>query len=228
MKFIGITGGVGAGKSAILSYLAQKPKTKVLLADEIAHELMEPGTDCYRKIVETFAGEDIFVGEEVNVNAPDVFRTAEGVSLVEENRPFHRGKLAQVIFSDEGKREQMNAIVHPAVKDYVRKSYADELEKGQLQLLVLEAALLIEEKYDEICDELWYIYTSEENRRTRLKESRGYSDEKIDSIFASQLKEEEFRMATSVTIDNNGDLVFQPRRPNSRLDKIRHMFQKIM
>ena len=56
MRFIGITGGVGAGKSAILSYLANKPNTKVLLADEIAHELMEPGTDCYRKIVETFAG----------------------------------------------------------------------------------------------------------------------------------------------------------------------------
>ena len=203
MKFIGITGGVGAGKSAILSYLAQKPKTKVMLADEIAHQLMQPGTDCYQKIVETFADEDIFDIPEAGF---DTFRTAEGVSLVDENPPFHRGKLAQVIFSDEEKRAQMNAIVHPAVKEYVRKSYADELAKGQLELLVLEAALLIEEKYDEICDELWYIYTNEENRRLRLKESRGYSDEKIDSIFASQLKEEEFRAATSVTIDNNGDL----------------------
>ena len=61
MKFIGITGGVGAGKSAILSYLAQKPKTKVLLADEIAHELMEPGTECYHQIVEAFAEDDILV-----------------------------------------------------------------------------------------------------------------------------------------------------------------------
>ncbi len=206
MRFIGITGGVGAGKSAILSYLAQKPKTKVLLADEIAHELMKPGTECYRKIVETFAGEDIFVDAESNEDTPNVFQTAEGVSLLEENRPFHRGKLAQVIFSNDAKREQMNAIVHPAVKEYVRKAYAEELEKGQLKRFVLEAALLIEEKYDEICDELWYIYTSEENRRARLKGSRGYSDEKIDSIFASQLKEEEFRSATSVTIDNNGDL----------------------
>ena len=189
MKFIGITGGVGAGKSAILSYLANKPKTKVMLADEIAHELMEPGTDCYNQIVEAFAGEDIF-------DLP--------VSL--EKIPFDRKKLAQVIFSDDAKRERMNAIVHPAVKEYVHKVYTEELEKGQIELLVLEAALLIEEKYDEICDELWYIYTNEENRRLRLKESRGYSDEKIDSIFASQLGEEEFRSATSVTIDNNGDL----------------------
>ena len=226
MRFIGITGGVGAGKSAILSYLANKPNTKVLLADEIAHELMEPGTDCYRKIVETFAGEDIFEGAEHNADAPNVFQTAEGVSLVEENRPFHRGKLAQVIFSDEDKREQLNAIVHPAVKEYVRAVFKEECEKKQLKLLVLEAALLIEEKYDEICDELWYIYTSTENRRARLKESRGYPDEKIDSIFASQLKEEEFRSATSVTIDNNGDLeeTYQQIEKALRSKQMEHVF----
>ena len=131
MRFIGITGGVGAGKSAILSYLAQKPKTKVLLADEIAHDLMEPGTDCYREIVKTFAGEDIF-------QDMDTFRTAEGVSLVGEELPFHRGKLAQVIFSDETKREQMNAIVHPAVKDYVSAVFNEENKKRQLDYLILD------------------------------------------------------------------------------------------
>lgn len=184
MRFIGITGGVGAGKSAILSYLAEKPKTKVMLADEIAHDLMEHGTDCYNQIVERFAGEDILA----------------------ENGSFDRGKLAQVIFENPAKREAMNAIVHPAVKEFVRQQYAIELEKGGLELLILEAALLIEEDYGEICDELWYIYTSEENRRKRLKESRGYSDEKIDNIFKSQLSETEFRESTQVTIDNNGDL----------------------
>ena len=184
MKFIGITGGVGAGKSAILSYLADKPKTKVMLADEIAHELMEPETDCYKQIVEQFTGEDILT----------------------ENGSFDRAKLAQVIFGNPTKREAMNAIVHPAVKEYVRQQFAKELEKGELELLILEAALLIEEEYDEICDELWYIYTSEANRRIRLRESRGYSDEKIDNIFKSQLSEIEFRESTQVTIDNNGDL----------------------
>ena len=226
MRFIGITGGVGAGKSAILSYLANKPNTKVLLADEIAHELMEPGTDCYRKIVETFAEEDVFEDAEHNADTPNVFQTAEGVSLVEENRPFHRGKLAQVIFSDEAKREQLNAIVHPAVKEYVKRIYMQAAAEGHLDLLILEAALLIEEKYDEICDELWYIYTSEKNRRTRLKESRGYSDEKIDSIFASQLKEEEFRSATSVTIDNNGNLeeTYQQIENALRSKQMEHVF----
>lgn len=206
MRFIGITGGVGAGKTAILSYLTEKPKTKVLLADEIAHELMEPGTDCYKKIVETFAGEDIFVDSAPKTFAGEGEVTDTVCAEQGEIPPFHRGKLAQVIFSDDQKREQMNAIVHPAVKDYVQKVYEEEAKEGQLDLLVLEAALLIEEKYDEICDELWYIYTNEANRRARLKASRGYSDEKIDQIFASQLSEAEFRAATKVTIDNNGDL----------------------
>ena len=63
--------------------------------------------------------------------------------------------------------------------------------------------MLIEEHYDEICDELWYIYTSEENRRERLKLNRGYSDEKIDNIFASQLPESTYREVCKEEIDNN-------------------------
>ena len=183
MKFIGITGGVGAGKSAILEYIAEHYNAKVMLADEIAHDLMMPGTKCYDTIKEAFGAEDIFL--------PD--------------GSFDRLKMAQVIFSDETKREQMNGIVHP-VREYVLQQKETEERAGKLFLLVLEAALLIEEHYDEICDELWYIYTSEENRRERLRENRGYSDEKIDGIFASQLTEEEYRRHCVKVIDNNGSV----------------------
>ena len=64
--------------------------------------------------------------------------------------------------------------------------------------------MLIEEHYDAICDELWYIYTSEENRRARLAVSRGYSQDKIDSIFRSQLREDTYRAHCKIVIDNNG------------------------
>lgn len=184
MKFIGITGGVGAGKSKILDYLAGKPNVRVMLADEIAHDLMEPGTDCYERLRERFGNEDIYC----------------------EDGHFDRLKLASIIFSDEDKREQLNAIVHPAVKEYVKQQLLEERRQGQLQLLVLEAALLIEEHYDEICDELWYIYTREEIREARLMESRGYSREKVQQIFSSQLKEAEYRKHCSVVIDNNEGL----------------------
>lgn len=184
MKFIGITGGVGAGKSEILSYLGKKTGVRVMLADEIAHELMEAGTDCYKSLRQTFNDEDIW--------------NSDG--------SFNREKLAKVIFSDKLKRDIMNSMVHPAVKEYVIRQQEYEKERGELSLLVLEAALLIEEHYDKICDELWYIYTSEENRRNRLKASRGYSDEKIDNIFKSQLSEEEYRKYCAVVIDNNGSV----------------------
>ena len=184
MKFIGITGGVGAGKSAILDYLKNKPDTKVMLADEIAHELMVPGTQCYDRLKAEFGTEDIY----------------------QKDGFFDRIKLAQVIFSDDEKRKKLNGIVHPAVRKYVIGQAAYERKEGRIQLLVLEAALLIEEHYDEICDELWYIYTSEENRRIRLKKQRNYSDEKINEIFNSQLTDEKFRKACRVVIDNNGTI----------------------
>lgn len=184
MKFIGITGGVGAGKSAILDYLKNKPDTKVMLADEIAHELMVPGTQCYDKLKAEFGTEDIY----------------------QKDGFFDRIKLAQVIFSDDEKRKKLNGIVHPAVRKYVIGQAAYERKEGKIKLLVLEAALLIEEHYDEICDELWYIYTSEENRRIRLKKQRNYSDEKINEIFNSQLTDEKFRKACRVVIDNNGTI----------------------
>ena len=184
MKFIGITGGVGAGKSAILDYLKNKPDTKVMLADEIAHELMVPGTQCYDRLKAEFGTEDIY----------------------QKDGFFDRIKLAQVIFSDDEKRKKLNGIVHPAVRKYVIGQAAYERKEGKIKLLVLEAALLIEEHYDEICDELWYIYTSEENRRIRLKKQRNYSDEKISEIFNSQLTAEKFRKACRVVIDNNGTI----------------------
>lgn len=184
MKFIGITGGVGAGKSAILDYLKNKSDTKVMLADEIAHELMVPGTQCYDRLKAEFGTEDIY----------------------QKDGFFDRIKLAQVIFSDDEKRKKLNGIVHPAVRKYVIGQAAYERKEGKIKLLVLEAALLIEEHYDEICDELWYIYTSEENRRIRLKKQRNYSDEKINEIFNSQLTDEKFRKACRVVIDNNGTI----------------------
>ena len=94
--------------------------------------------------------------------------------------------------------------MHPAVKEYVRRQLAKERAAGEHELLVLEAALLIEEHYDELCDELWYIETSEENRAARLKASRGYSPEKARQMMDSQLPAEEYRRHCAQVIDNNG------------------------
>lgn len=181
MKIIGITGGVGAGKSAILDYIEENFRARVLKADEIAHTLMEPGSRCYQNLREELPAE-AFSGEG----------------------RWNRSVLAELMFSKPSLREKINGIVHPAVKVYIIDTIRKEREINGLDYLVIEAALLIEDHYDEICDELWYVFTSEENRRHRLMESRGYSPQKIQEIFKSQLSEGEYRRHCQHVIDNNG------------------------
>ncbi|MCI8634206.1 MAG: dephospho-CoA kinase [Eubacterium sp.] len=184
MKLIGITGGVGAGKSELLHYIEREFSAKIVLADELAHELMRPGTDCFAEIERAFAEEDLYA----------------------EDGGFDKMKLAEVIFSDPKKRERLNSIVHPAVKREILRLVANEREAGRYAYFILEAALLIEDGYDKICDELWYVDAKEEVRRKRLKENRGYSDEKIDGILRSQLLASEYKKSCSRVIENNGAL----------------------
>ena len=181
MKTIGITGGVGAGKSLVLDYLREKYDAVVIVADKLAHELEQPGEVCYERLVEAF-----------------------GDNILDENRYIDKIKFAAMIFSDESALEKTNAIIHPAVKEEILKRISLEEEAGT-ELFVVEAALLIEEGYDKILSELWYIHAKNSVRRRRLKESRGYSDEKIDSIMAQQKGEEEFRRYCVRTIDNSKD-----------------------
>lgn len=183
MKLIGLTGGVGAGKTTVLRAMKRLYRVRILIADEIAHELMEIGTACYRSLRREFYDEDIWMSDG-SINRP---------------------KLAEVLFSDEEKRRRLNAIVHPAVKRYIIGEAERERAAGNYDLVVVEAALLIEEHYDEVCDELWYVYASEPTRKARLMADRGYSEEKVERIFAAQLAEAEYRAHCSVVIDNESD-----------------------
>lgn len=183
MKTIGITGGAGAGKSLILSYIKAHCNCRILLADSVAHLVKEPGQSCYCPLVE-------LLGETV--------LTPEGT--------IDKQKMADQIFGDEGKLKAVNAIIHPAVKRYILGEIDKERTRGQLDAFFVEAALLIEEGYDALLDELWYVYADENVRAKRLRESRGYSEEKIQSIFQSQLSREDFLRHCKVVIDNGESL----------------------
>lgn len=183
MKVIGITGGVGAGKSELLSYIAGKYNCQVILADEVAHKVKEPGQVCYNRLVE-------LLGEEIL--QPDGW--------------IDKARMAEMIFASEALLDKVNAIIHPAVQDYIEKIITSERRKKELDFLFVEAALLIEAGYSDIVDELWYIYAEKSVRRARLKASRQYSDEKIDSIMEQQLSDEKFRKHCKVVIDNSNTL----------------------
>ena len=184
MKVIGITGGVGAGKSEILKYLKVNHKAKVVEADKVGHMLMEPGGACYYSIVEKF-----------------------GSSILNGDQTINRAKLSKIVFADASLLEALNKIIHPRVKAHIVSEIAKERAYHRTNLFVVEAALLLEDHYDVICDEIWYIDTKMDVRIKRLKETRGYDDEKIAGIMANQKSPEEFQSACQAVIDNSGSLI---------------------
>ena len=194
MRFIGITGGVGAGKSSILAYIRGHYSCEIYLADEVAHEVKKPGTECFEEVVRIL-GRDV-LNDEGNID---------------------KRRMAEKIFADEKLLEEIKNAVHPAVKVYLLDRIEKAKKSGEVNFFFVEAALLIECGYKELVDEMWYVYADRDVRRRRLRESRGYSDEKIDQIFNAQLSEEEFRKASDFVIDNSGELEDAYRQIDERL-----------
>lgn len=184
MKVIGITGGVGCGKSTVLKLIEENFNALVIMADDVAKELMEPGKPGYEQVVS-------FFGDEI---------------LESSRNRIDRKRLADIIFSNPNKRIVLNSIIHPLVKKEIVARITDEKINGKYDCIFVEAALLLDDHYDVFCDEIWYIYADEKTRRQRLKEARGYSDDKIDGIIASQMTEEQFKSRCTRIIDNSGGL----------------------
>lgn len=180
MLVIGITGGVGAGKTRILQVLQTHCNCRIVLADEVGNKVKEPGQKCYDKIVKLL-----------------------GNTILEEDSTINRLKMAEKIFSEKKLLEEVNQIIHPAVKEYILKEIEMEKEKNEVEVFFLEAALLIEAGYIPLLDELWYIYSDKHVREERLRKSRGYTQEKIRQIMSKQLAEEEFEKYANVKLDNS-------------------------
>lgn len=201
MRVIGITGGVGAGKSAVLAYIKEKYNCRILLADEAAHLVKKPGQPCYEKLVKLLSRE-----------------------ILNGDGTINKQKMAEKIFASEDILSKVNRIIHPAVKELILNAIEEERKRNLYDFFFLEAALLIEGGYLEIVDEMWYIYAREEVRRQRLRTTRNYSDEKIDAIMGSQLKEEEFRKYCNVVIDNSDTLTDAYRQIDEKLGE--YLWQK--
>ena len=196
MKIIGITGGVGCGKSEVIRYIMKNYNCYVIFADDVAKQLQQKGNLCYDRIVELLGNEIVATDGEID-----------------------KGKMAAKIFADDSLLERVNEIIHPAVYDFVLERIAEHKEKSEIDFFIIEAALLIECGYGKIVDEMWYVYTKDEIRRERLKKSRGYSDEKISQIFASQLSYEEFKNASSFIIDNNDSVENTQKQIDNKLEE---------
>ncbi len=182
---IGITGGVGAGKSRILKILEEEFQAHILLADEVAAELEKPGQEGLRLLTERFG---------------------KGILLADGS--LDRKAFAEWIFQDPSVLLQVNAIIHPLTWQKLCEKVAAIIQSasGNERVLIAVEAALFDEKSRQLCDTLWYVDTTEEKRIVRLMENRGYSWEKCQNIIHNQPGREDFLALADEVIDNNGTL----------------------
>jgi dephospho-CoA kinase len=181
-KLIGITGGVGSGKSTALKYLEDTYDAKVLYADKIGSRLQKKGGVCYAPMVELL-----------------------GEGILASDGEIDRAKTAEIVFGNEEILKQINAIVHPAVRREVF-GLVDEYRSANPETVIfLESAIFVEAGYLDFLDELWLVVTDEKTRSERLSESRGYSKEKFDSVIRRQMSDDEYKVYADHVLINNGE-----------------------
>ncbi|MCY8667512.1 dephospho-CoA kinase [Bacillus haynesii] len=178
---IGLTGGIASGKSTVAQMFQQCGIT-VVDADVIAKEAVEQGMPAYQKIAETFG---------------------QGVLL--ETGDIDRRKLGEIVFANEEKRLQLNAIVHPEVRKMMIKQRDEAVRAGE-RFVVLDIPLLYESGLEHLTDKVIVVWVPKELQLERLmKRNRFNEDEALNRIHAQHSLDEKKKRADAV-IDNSGSL----------------------
>lgn len=177
---IGITGGVGSGKSTVVELLEKEYQARTLIADEIGHTAMSPGNTTYEEIGDLF-----------------------GSHILQPDHTINRTALAEIVYADDEKLRQLNAIIHPYVFRVIRQKLE---EWGKEPLIVIETALLFETGCNSLCQQIWGVTAERETRIRRLTETRGYSVKKAEAIMSKQLSDEELTRRCDKIIHNDGTL----------------------
>ena len=201
MRVIGITGGIGSGKSLVADIMIKKYKAYLINSPRIAREQMLPGGISYPGVVGYF-----------------------GEGILAKDGTIDREKLSKIVFADKKKLLTLNSLTHPNVLAEVKKIIGEKRADKDVPYCIIETALMIESGYDCVCDEVWYVHSAPGIRRDRLKQHRDYTDEKIDAIFSSQSKEEDFFNRFSKVIYNDGDIYKIEQQIDKLLSDCRPVF----
>ena len=180
MKLIGLTGGVGSGKSTVARMFADLGAT-VVDADEATHAVYAPGTDGFDAIVETF-----------------------GPEYVRDGR-IDRKRLGDLVFKNEAARLRLNEIVHPRVRDWMTARTAEAVDRGA-QVVINDVPLLFENGLQDLFSSTVLVYSRPETQIDRLVGQRGLSRDRARSMLAAQMPIDEKRPLATFVIDNDGDL----------------------
>jgi dephospho-CoA kinase len=181
MKVIGLTGGIGSGKSTV-SQLLSELGANVVDADQVGHQCYQPGTKTWKDVVAAF-----------------------GQDIVAADGSIDRKKLGAIVFGDHDSLVRLNQIMHPRMREMM----ADLIEKHRqdgADVVVLEAAILLEAGWTPLVDELWITVASEPIVIQRVKERTGLPEEQIRSRIQSQLSVEERAEKADLVINNDGSL----------------------
>lgn len=188
MKTIGLTGGIGSGKTTAAEMLAELGAA-VIHADQVGHEVYRPGSTGWQAVVEAF-----------------------GDGVLDPSGAVDRKKLAAIVFSDPAELRRLNAIVHPLIAAAVRERIAKLRGDGFRAPIVVEAAILIEANWLSLVDEVWLLVAPPDVVAARVQAQRGMAASELRARIEAQMSDAERRRHATVIIENNGSLVDLRRR----------------
>ncbi len=181
MKVIGLTGGIGSGKSTVSQFLAELGAV-IIDTDKVGHEAYKPDTEVWREVVAAF-----------------------GKQILTPNGNIDRKKLGEIVFGNPEALSRLNQIMHPRMYDMV-KTQLEEYRQQGVDVVVLEAPLLIEAGWTSSVDEVWVTVASESTVLRRLEECSGLSEQQSLARIHSQLSSEERVKHADVVINTECDL----------------------
>ncbi len=179
MKVIGLTGGIGSGKSTVSQFLRELGAA-LIDADEVGHEAYQPNTETWREVVAAF-GEQIL--------------TPDG--------EIDRRKLGGIVFGNAESLARLNWIMHPRMYEMM-KTKIEECRQRGADVVVLEAAILLEAGWTPLVDKVWVTVAPESTVVERTRERTGLPEEQILARIRSQMSSEERAKHADVVINNDG------------------------
>lgn len=179
---IGLTGGIGSGKSVVGGMLAELG-ARVIDTDKVGHRVYAPGSEGFIRLVDAF-----------------------GRVVVAPDGTIDRKKLGAVVFADAERRAALNAIVHPLIFGEIMREIAECRNAGFTGPIVLEAPILVEAKGTGLVDQIWVVTAPAAAVQARLARDRSMTRAEIDARVAAQLDDAERRKHADVIIENDGDL----------------------
>ncbi len=188
VKTIGLTGGIGSGKTTVAAMLEELGAT-VIHADTVGHETYQPHSEGWQRLISTF-----------------------GATILSPDQTIDRKKLGAVVFSDPQALARLNAIVHPLIFAEIQRRLAAYRSAGHIQPVVVEAAVLIEANWLPLVDEVWLVVTSQDAVVDRLGKQRGLLPPDVAARIAAQLSDAERQRHADVIIHNTGSLEDLRRR----------------